>query len=129
MVLLRFLLNSVVFPLWLKGTRRSPALPKSWHSSSYNSVIIVISSEIVLFQPQGSFSWNMQIDIWTKTQEEPYAYFWSSFSFQVFNPTQKSFPASWKYDVCFLTSVRLLNSTQVNPPSALDMELPPGKAE
>jgi len=40
---------------------------------------------------------------------------------------QKSFPASWKYDLCFLTSMRLLNSTQVNPPCASDMELPPGK--
>lgn len=80
------------------------------------------------FPTSESFSWNMQIDIWTKAQEEPYAYFWSSFSFQVFNST-KILPSllNWKYDLCFLTSVRLLNSTQVNPPSASDMELPPGK--
>ena len=65
------------------------------------------------FPTSESFSWNMQIDIWTKAQEEPYAYFWSSFSFQVFNST-KILPSLLKVWSLFpyLSETAELNSGQ-----------------
>ena len=126
MVLLRSLLNSVVFPLRLKGTRKVPS--PTWVMRLFflrlrdNCYFLRNCS----FPTLGSFSWNMQTDIWTKTQEEPYAYFWSSFSFEVFNPTKilLSLPKAW-FLFPYLSETAEL--TQVNLPCVLDMELSPGK--
>ena len=89
-------------------------------------MIIVISSEIVLFQPQRVSLEICRLIFGQRLKRSPMHISGALFHFRCSIP-QKSFPASWKYDLCFLTSVRLLNSTQVNPPSASDMELPPGK--